>query len=235
MKSGPAVPSFNLAANRTGIGSLDIAFAARFMGALFAIMNPFINLPFFLAMTSGRTVREQRAAALQIVTYTSVMCIVITLAGNVILGFFGISVSAFRVAGGLVLLGIAFSMLNGHPVTAHERGAHEKTADPGPAPEEDNISFYPMTFPLIVGPGTIATLIIYAAQVRGAGQYTAFALVLAAILVALLVVLYFAASIGKLLSARMRVIMTRLMGMILAAIAVGMVVDGLKSLLPGLA
>ena len=73
------------------------------------------------------------------------------------------------------------------------------------------------------------------AQARGTGDYTAFAVVLATLIVILLLVLYFAASIGKLLSARMRVIMTRLMGMILAAIAVGMVVDGLKILFPGLA
>ncbi|WP_298223332.1 MarC family protein [Acidocella sp.] len=214
---------------------MDVAFAAKFLGALFAIMNPFINLPFFLAMTSDRTVAEQRMLALQVVTYTAVMCVAISLAGNLILGFFGISVNAFRVAGGLVLLMIAFSMLNGHPITAHERGDHEKKADPEPGGEEDGIAFYPLTFPLIVGPGTIATLIIYMAQARGTGDYTAFAVVLATLIVILLLVLYFAASIGKLLSARMRVIMTRLMGMILAAIAVGMVVDGLKILFPGLA
>jgi len=214
---------------------VDIAFAATFLGALFAIMNPFINLPFFLAMTADRTVSEQRALALQVVTYTAVMCVAISLAGNLILGFFGISVNAFRVAGGLVLLGIAFSMLNGHPITAHERADHEQKADPGSDAEDDSIAFYPMTFPLIVGPGTIATLIIYMTQARGAGDYAAFAVVLVALIVALFVVLYFAAAIGKLLSARMRVIMTRLMGMILAAIAVGMVVGGLKILLPGLA
>ncbi|HQT89394.1 MAG TPA: MarC family protein [Acidiphilium sp.] len=214
---------------------MNIAFAATFLGALFAIMNPFINLPFFLAMTADNTVAEQRKIALQVVTYTAVMCVVISLAGNVILGFFGISVSAFRVAGGLVLLGIAFSMLNGHQITAHERGDHEKKSDPGPDNEDDNIAFYPMTFPLIVGPGTIATLIIYMAQARSVGDYAAFALIVAVLIVALFVALYFAAAIGKLLSARMRVIMTRLMGMILAAIAVGMVVNGLKILLPGLA
>jgi multiple antibiotic resistance protein len=214
---------------------VDIAFAAKFLGALFAIMNPFINLPFFLAMTADRTVTEQRKLAFQVATYTAVMCLAISLAGNLILGFFGISVSAFRVAGGLVLLGIAVSMLNGRPITAHERGDHEQKADPGPGAEEDGIAFYPMTFPLIVGPGTIATLIIYTAQAHGVGDYTAFAVILVALIATLLVVLYFAAAIGKLLSARMRVIMTRLMGMILAAIAVGMVVDGLKILLPGLA
>lgn len=210
-------------------------FAAKFMGTLFAIMNPFINLPIFLAMTTGQSLSDQRAIAVQVLTYTTIMCIVISVAGNAIIGFFGISINSFRVAGGLVLLGIAFSMLNGHPITAHERGDHEKTAESTPAEDAENsIAFYPMTFPLIVGPGTIATLIIYAGQIRGAPDYVAFALVLIALLAALFVVLYFASAIGKLLSARMRVVMTRLMGMILAAIAVSMVVQGLKILLPGL-
>src|SRR3546814_10477439 len=61
--------------------------------------------------------------------YTSVMCIIISLAGGYIIGFFGVTINSFRVAGGLVLLGIALSMLNGQPITAHERGEHEKRAD----------------------------------------------------------------------------------------------------------
>ncbi len=127
-------------------------------------------------------------------------------------------------------------MLNGLPITSHERGAQEKAAGKAAdADSDDNIAFYPMTFPMIVGPGTIATLIIYAAQTKGSAQYVSFAVVLSSVLLTLLVILYFAASIGQLLSVKMRVIMARIMGMILAAIAVEMVVVGVKTLLPGLA
>lgn len=216
---------------------MDTAFAAKFFGALFAIMNPFINLPIFLALTTGKTVAQQRSMAVMILIYTTVMCIIISAAGNGIIGFFGVTIDSFRVAGGLVLLGIALSMLNGQPITAHERGTHEKKAEDGAdgMRDDDNIVFYPMTFPMIVGPGTIATLILYSAQARTPAQYVSFGVVLTAILLALFIVLFFAASIGKLLSARMRVIMTRLMGMILAAIAVEMILDGAKAMLPGLA
>lgn len=215
---------------------MDIPFAAKFLGALFAIMNPFINLPIFLALTTTKTVAQQRRMAVMILLYTAVMCVAISLAGNVILRFFGVTIDSFRVAGGMVLLGIAFAMLNGHPITAHERGQHEKNAeDPEDDDTDDNTAFYPMTFPMVVGPGTIATLIIYATQARGPAQYISFGVVLMAILLALFLVLFFAAAIGKLLSARMRVVMTRLMGMILAAIAVEMVFEGTKALLPGLA
>src|SRR3546814_17521804 len=77
---------------------MDIAFATKFLGALFAIMNPFINLPLFLAMTAEKTVAEQRGLAIKILVYTSVMCIIISLAGGYIIGFFGVTINSFRVA-----------------------------------------------------------------------------------------------------------------------------------------
>lgn len=217
---------------------MDITFATKFLGALFAIMNPFITLPLFLALTAQKTVAEQRGLAIAILGYTAVMCIVISLGGSHIIRFFGVSLDSFRVAGGIVLIGIALSMLNGQPITSHERATQEKSANTAAAAAagtDDNPGFYPLTFPMIVGPGTIATLIIYGAQARQSSQYVAFGIVLAAVLASLFIVLYFAASFGKLLSTKMRVIMARVMGIILAAIAVEMVVGGIKAMLPGLA
>lgn len=215
---------------------MDLTFAAKFLGALFAIMNPFINLPLFLALTDGKSTSQQRALAAKVALYTAVMCAVVALAGNGIIAFFGVTIESFHVAGGLVLLGIAMAMLNGRPITSHERGQNEKSAEKsaGGGDANNDISFYPMTFPMVVGPGTIATLIIYSAQARNIPQYIGFAAVLTTILAALFVVLFFASAIGRLLSVRMRVVMTRLMGMILAAIAIEMVSDGAQALLPGL-
>ncbi|MFV0281542.1 MAG: MarC family protein [Rhodoblastus sp.] len=215
---------------------MDPVFAVTFLGALFAIMNPFVNLPIFLGMTSDSSVSEQRRLAILIFLYSSTMCAVISLLGGSIITFFGISIDSFRVAGGMVLLGIALSMLNGQPVTSQERAPHEKNAEASAgADENDGVAFYPMTFPMIVGPGSIATLIVYAAQAKGAAQYVSFVLVLVAVLLSLLVVFYFASGIGELLSAKMRVVMSRIMGMILATIAVQMIAAGAKALLPGLA
>ena len=215
---------------------MDVTFAAKFLGALFAIMNPFINLPIFLSMVSTKPVAQQRGMAVTILFYTEAMCIVISMFGGYIIAFFGVTIASFRVAGGLVLLGIALSMLNGRPVTSHERGEQEKQADRTAESDTDgDLAFYPMTFPMVVGPGTMATLIVYAAQTHNAAQYASFALVLASVLLALFIVLFFAAEIGELLSAKVRVIMTRIMGMILAAIAVEMVIEGAKVMLPGLA
>ncbi|WP_323000146.1 MarC family protein [Castellaniella sp.] len=217
---------------------MDIAYATKFLGALFAIMNPFITLPLFLALTAQKSVAEQRNLAVAILGYTAVMCIVIALAGSHIISFFGVSLDSFRVAGGMVLIGIALSMLNGQPITSHERATQEKSANTAAAAAEgtdDNPAFYPLTFPMIIGPGTIATLIIYSAQARDSARIISFSIVLIAVLAALFAVLYFAASIGRLLSTKMRVIMARIMGIILAAIAVEMVFAGAKAMLPGLA
>jgi multiple antibiotic resistance protein len=210
---------------------MDPSFGVKFFGALFAIMNPLVTLPIFLSLTRGLTPQEQRAMAVKVALYAAVMCAVIALAGMQILGFFDISVDDFRVAGGVVLAGISLSMLNGGGNPSHEGSDEEKAHQT----KVDDIAFYPMTFPMIVGPGTITTLVVFLQQAHGAADHIAFALIVAAMLALLFVVLYFASAIGAHLSATLRVIMQRLMGMILLAISVEMVLDGLTALLPGLA
>ncbi len=210
---------------------MDKAELIKAFGAFFAIMNPFVNLPIFLAVTKGYSIAKQRTLAVKILFFSAIMCTIILMAGNAIIGFFGITVDEFRIAGGIVLVQIAWSMLNGQPVSSHQ----------GSKDEQDHLSdlsalaFYPITFPMIVGPGTIATLIIYSGHAQTVPERIEIGGIVAIILVMLFVVLFFASSFGKVLSDTMRVIMTRLMGMILLAIAVSMLVNGLKVVLPGLA
>ena len=126
-------------------------------------------------------------------------------------------------------------MLNGGGSSAHEGSTQEKTQHNVVAGGGSDVSFYPMTFPILVGPGTIATIIVIQSQAQGLGGHAAVAAALAVVLTALGIVLYFSASIGARLSMTMRTIMTRLMGMILASIAVQMIVVGIQHLFPGLA
>lgn len=204
-------------------------FVAAF-GALFAIMNPFINLPVFLSLTDTLTVAAQRRAALRVTLSTAVFALVVLLGGSTVLGLFGLEVDDFRVAGGIVLMMIALGMLNGgSPVhTGNKDERRHAASQPG-----SDIAFYPMTFPILVGPGTITTLILLGGRADSLTDWAGLGAALAALLVILGVVLYFAGAIGHHLSQTLRVIMTRLMGMILAAIAVEMFIGGLKSLLPG--
>lgn len=205
--------------------SLDLTKA---FGAFFAIMNPFINLPIFLALTGDFSQGEQRALAVKITIYSAAMCAVILFAGQAVIGFFGITVDQFRIAGGIVLAHIAWSMLQGAPIAAH----HGSGAEQQQIKDLSGLAFYPITFPMVVGPGTIATLIIYAGHAGGPAGLAAIAGIVAAILALQFVVLFFAAQIGKVLSDTMRTITTRLMGMILLAIAVSMLVAGLTASFP---
>ncbi len=210
---------------------MDYTELTKAFGAFFAIMNPFVNLPMFLALTNDYTVAEQRTLAIRIVIFSALMCAIILVAGQAIIAFFGITIDQFRIAGGLVLAHIAWSMLNGSSITSHHGSNQEKDQ----LTDLSGLAFFPMTFPIIVGPGTIATLIIYAGHARGQSDLLAVATVVAAILGMLFVVLYFASSFDKVLSNTMRVITTRLMGMILLAISVAMIVAGVSAVLPGLA
>lgn len=209
---------------------MDAVELTKAFGAFFAIMNPFVNLPIFMALTDGFSVAQQRVLAIKIALFSAVMCAVILLAGQAIIHFFGITVDEFRIAGGAVLAHIAWSMLNGQSIASHHGTSEEK----GQMEDLSGLAFYPITFPMIVGPGTIATLIIYASHASGIPQTLEIAALVAVVLLLLFVVLFFAAAFGKVLTDTMRVITTRLMGMILLAIAVSMITAGVTSLFPGL-
>ena len=210
---------------------MDAAELTKAFGAFFAIMNPFVNLPIFLALTAGFTIAQQRVLAVKITCFSAIMCAVILFAGQKIIGFFGVTIDQFRIAGGVVLAHIAWSMLNGGNIASHHGTEQEKDH----MADLSALAFYPITFPMIVGPGTIATLIIYAGHAKGFAGLAEVGAIVGAVLAMLFGVLFFASFFGKVLSDTMRVIMTRLMGMILLAIAVDMVVTGIKAVLPGLA
>ena len=210
---------------------MEFAEITKAFGAFFAIMNPFVNLPIFLALTAGFTVAQQRILAIKIAIFSALMCAIILAAGQKIIGFFGVTIDQFRIAGGIVLAHIAWSMLNGGGISSHHGSKNEQDH----LQDLTSLAFYPITFPMIVGPGTIATLIIYAGHAKGATGLISVGAVVAAVLLILFSVLFFASLFGKVMSATMRVIMTRLMGMILLAIAVEMVIAGVNAVLPGLA
>ncbi|PIE11201.1 MAG: antibiotic resistance protein MarC [Rhodobacterales bacterium] len=203
----------------------------KVFGAFFAIMNPFVNLPLFLALTSGFSAAQQRSLAIRVVALSAVVSLVILVAGHQIITFFGIGVDQFRIAGGLVLSHIAWNMLNGEESPSHHGSPSEKAE----MPDLSALAFYPITFPMIVGPGTIATLIIYAGHAKGLPDLMQIGGALAAVLATLLAVLWFSPLFSRVLSTTLRVIISRLMGMILLAIGVEMIFAGIKAVLPGLA
>lgn len=210
---------------------MDHVFAVKMFGALFAIMNPVTNLPIFLSVTAGAPVALQRQTALKVALFSLIMGAVFAVGGTQVLTLFGISIDDFRVAGGLVVLMIGLNMLNGSESTSHHGSDNEKADYPSSA----TVAFYPLTFPIIIGPGTITALILFAGQADSTNDRITYAAVFVGLVALLAVTFWFGGTLGRMMPASARVVMSRLMGMILAAIAVDMIAGGLKALLPGLA
>ncbi|HIC7214608.1 TPA: MarC family protein, partial [Burkholderia stabilis] len=172
--------------------AFDLTFSIKVFAALFAIMNPIANIPVFLSLTQGAPDGVRRKVALTAAIGVTIGCIVSAVAGGAILRVFGLTIDDFRLAGGLLVLLIALSMLHGAPSRQHSPGSDEG-ADPSAA---ESMAIYPLTIPLLVGPGTIATMIVLGHGAFATGQELAFALGLAAFLVLLAVALLSAPLIG---------------------------------------
>ncbi len=153
------------------------------------------------------------------------------LAGDAVLRLFGIDVDDFRVAGGLLILLIAISMVRGGQSGIHHGSDEEKEHFEG----RDSPGVYPLGVPMLIGPGSISTLVVFRAQAGAAKEAIALWAALA-VVVALVIAAFLGGSwLARRLGRASVTIMGRIMGMILAAIAVEMIATGLKALMPGLA
>jgi len=209
---------------------MDSAFFLKMFAALFAIMNPIANLPVFLSLTSDRDAVGQRKVVVTLTIALVCGAALVGIGGNAILDLFGISVDAFRLAGGFLILLIALNLIQGEQSKAHH-GTEKEQAHHA---EQDNPAIYPLTVPILLGPGTISTMIIFRGQANTVEQGIAYVAAISCA-IGLLAVTFFAAPfLGRVLGQTATSVMSRLMGMILAAIAMSMMVESLKVLLPGL-
>ena len=200
--------------------------------ALLAIVNPIGVVPFFITFTQTFS-REQRRRTIRISAFTVFVVIAVSaLAGIKIIEFFGISLASFQVGGGTLLLISSLAMLNAQP-------AESKPNDVSDANEKvdagASIAVVPLAIPLLTGPATISTMVIYAEKTRHVWQLGV--LVGYGLVIGLVTYLVFSASgrIAKVLGRTGINVMTRLMGLILAAMAVELLADGLVKLFPVLA
>lgn len=193
----------------------------KFLVALVALLNPLYGIPIFLGMTQGYTSAERTRTANVIALSVFIIAVVVTLVGEEILSFFGVDVPAFQIAGGLIVLGIGMAMLNSDPpkegdVKAHEHGKTKK----------GSIAIVPLSIPLTIGPGGIATIILFAHLASDWAEITN--MIPAIFLICLLqwFGLYFADPISRTLGETTISITTRIMALILTAVAVEMIVRG---------
>jgi multiple antibiotic resistance protein len=197
--------------------------------ALLAIVNPIGVVPFFIAFTQNFS-RQQRRRTISIASFSAFVVISLSaIAGLQIIKFFGISIASFQVGGGTLLLISSLQMLNAQPAEASASDVDEGTqkVDSGAS-----IAVVPLTIPLLTGPATISTIVIYAEKTRHLWEHAV--LVGYGVVIGLVTYATFAASgrIAKVLGRTGINIMTRLMGLILAAMAVELLADGLVKLFP---
>ncbi len=200
--------------------------------ALLAIVNPIGVVPFFIHFTSSFT-RQQRQRTIQVSAFSAFIVIAVSaLAGLQVIEFFSISLASFQVGGGTLLLISSIQMLNAQPAETRKEDVSEGSSkvDAGAS-----IAVVPLTIPLLTGPATISTMIIYADKTRHLWEQAV--LVGYGVVVGVVTFIVFTASgrIAKALGQTGINIMTRLMGLILAALAVELLADGLTKLFPVLA
>jgi multiple antibiotic resistance protein len=200
---------------------------------LLAIVNPLAIVPFFIHYTQGFSA-EQRRRTIAISSFSAFVVIAVSaLAGLHILDFFGISLASFQVGGGMLLLTSALNMLNAQPAEA-KPASHELEDGAEKAAMGASIAVVPLTIPLLTGPATMSTVVIYAEKAKTFWQLST--LVGYGVVIGLATALCFALAqpIARVLGKTGINVMTRLMGLILAALAVEVMSDGLMKLFPAL-
>ncbi len=197
--------------------------------ALLAIVNPIGAVPFFLHFTQNLT-RPQRQRTIRVASISAFAVVAVSaVAGLKIIEFFGISIASFQVGGGLLLLISSLNMLNAQQAESRgsDVGDGQAKADAG-----DSIAVVPLTIPLLTGPATISTMVIYAEKTRTLLEHAVLVGYGVVIGVATFIVFSASGRIARVLGRTGINVMTRLMGLILAAMAVELLADGLLKLFP---
>jgi len=200
-----------------------IEYAFLTFGSLFAIVDPFAAVPTFLAMTQRDTAEQRRRMArTACITCAGVMAAFAAL-GPAIFKLFGITLPAFQIAGGLVLLLSSLDMIR-----AQKSAMRETPEEFAEGMSKDDIAITPLAVPLLAGPGAITTSIVLAGRAANLQQKAIFYVLIAFVALLSYWVLTLAADSAKKLSPTILNIITRLMGLLLAAIGVQLILSALK-------
>jgi len=204
---------------------MPIEFLVSALVTLLVVVDPVGLVPAFLGITDGLSARSRRRVALRACVIAGAILIGTALVGDWLLRQLGITLPAFRIAGGLLLFAVAFEMVLGLRV-----GRDAKDAEQAVEEHLHNMAAFPLAIPLMAGPGAITATILLAGQTAYRPQWLAALLaVIVAAMAACLLSFFAAERIGKLLGVTGNVVLSRLLGVILAALAVQYVVDGVRA------
>lgn len=209
---------------------LDYSEYLKILVGLLAIVNPVGAIPIFVTLTGDATPSQRRQLARVVAVAVAAILLTALLLGERLLGFFGITIDAFRVAGGILVLLMAISMLH-----ARQSDVRQTDEEADESTNRASVAVVPLAMPLLAGPGAISTVILYGHRGDQVGHY----LMIGGAIVAIALTLWAMLTLVPLLSRHITQtginIFTRVMGLLLAAIAVEFLANGLKGLFPALA
>jgi multiple antibiotic resistance protein len=197
----------------------------KFFVVLFVVVEPLSLVPVFAALTSDADEAYRRRMSLKAVTIAAIVSFVFALGGGALLRVLGISVDAFKVGGGILLFLLAIEM-----VFARESGARSTTPnEEAECQGKADISVFPLAFPLIAGPGTLAVILLaFAAVPAGSPQFFGQLAVIALVLAITLALMLVTGPVMRVIGVTGGAVLGRLLGVLLAALAAQFVIDGVR-------
>lgn len=207
----------------------QLDFFVAVLASLFAIVDPIGALPFFVALTGGFS-RDDREVVLRRASVVVVVLLaVFAVVGRFLFQAFGFTLAAFEIAGGLLLFIVAYEMLMGETARAKLNPADREEA----LARRDEVSIVPLGIPLLVGPGAISTVMIYSGNANGdpVGVLSVF-IAIGLVAVATLLILQYGQQIFRWLGRVGVMALTRVLGLLLAAVAVQFVLNGVLAAFP---
>lgn len=208
---------------------MTYADTVKFIVAMIIMINPLGSLSIFLQLTDRYTIIEQRKTALRCGVAITAIMIASLWIGAQLLDLLGISIASFRFAGGIILLFVGLSMLQ-----SQESAVNHTAADDVAAEQRTSIAVVPMALPIIIGPGTISTLVIASNDYPLFWYKSWLCLLCIFLAVSMTAILYFGGTIARFVGDSVMKVITRIMGMLIMSIAVGMLANGLIGLIPAL-
>ena len=194
----------------------------------FVVIDPPGCAPIYAGLTKGATRQQARSMALRATWIAGAILLVFALFGQELLAALHIELNSFRIAGGLMLFFIAFDMVFEKRTQRREERAEKITAQSGPGPEIEDVSVFPMAMPMLAGPGAIAAVMLLMNEAEGWAEMSQVLAALVAVLAITAAALVAAGPLIRLLGDKVEAVITRLLGVLLAALAAQYVIDGLK-------
>ena len=195
---------------------------------LFVVIDPPGCAPIYAGLTKGASAAQARSMALRACIIAGLILVVFALFGEDLLGALHIELDSFRIAGGIMLFVIALDMVFEKRTQRREQRAERVVAEHGASEEVDDVSVFPMAMPMLAGPGAIASIMLLTARAEGWENTLVVLGALATVLLLTLLALIAASPLMKLFGARVEAVITRLLGVLLAALAAQYVIDGIR-------